>query len=390
MTVFKAYMKITKKNIWMILMYLMIFMSVTILVQSSIGEQENVYRPKSVPVGVIDNDGGEAAQSLVRYIGRSNETVMLDDDRESLQEDLFYRNVDYIVRIPENFMETCIRGEEKLNVTTVPGTYAGYYVEQQIAGFIHSARSLSAAGFTEPELAASMDSREAAEVKMIDTGGNAGEAPKYSFYYRYMPYLFLSVLCYVMGYILMGFRRGSLPRRMAASPYAPRRQNMERLLASGLIAFALWGICQIVCFIMYGADLAGDGKALWYLANSLAMLLTCLTIAYFTGMFVRTANALSAIVNTLSLGMCFTCGVFVDLDMLSSGVRKAAQFLPLYWYETANDILADHGRIAGETAAQLMGSIGIQLVFAAAFVCMTLAVSAVCNKTPGQFSPRHS
>ena len=86
-------------------------------------------------------------------------------------------------------------------------------------------------------------------------------------------------------------------------------------------------------------------------------------------------SELSGIVNILSLGMCFTCGVFVEMDLMSSGVRKAAQFLPVYWYETVNNLLSDYKTISGNIMPEVMGGIGIQLVFAVAFVCVTLAVS---------------
>ena len=89
----------------------------------------------------------------------------------------------------------------------------------------------------------------------------------------------------------------------------------------------------------------------------------------------KNSDGLSGIVNILSLGMCFTCGVFVEMDLMSSGVRKAAQFLPVYWYETVNNLLSDYKTISGNIMPEVMGGIGIQLVFAVAFVCVTLAVS---------------
>ena len=141
MTVFKAYMKIAKKNIWLILMYMGIFIAVTVMFQAFAGDREQEYTAQSVSVGVITEDRGSAAQSLIRYIGSINEVTELSDDREILQENLFYRNVEYIVRIPDGFMERCILGDEKLQVTTVPGTYSGYYVERQITNFINLART---------------------------------------------------------------------------------------------------------------------------------------------------------------------------------------------------------------------------------------------------------
>ena len=375
MAVFKAYMRIAKKNMWMILMYLCIFLGVTVMFQHFAGNETTQYSAQSIPVGIIDEDQREAAKSLIRYIDRTNEIVYLEDDREALQENLFYRNVEYIVRIPQGFMEKCILGDEKLEVTTVPGTYSGSYVEQQISNFINFARCYGAAGFTEHELSETMAERETAKVEMLDVNGNGGSYPAYAFYYRYLPYLFLCILCYVIGYILMGFRRGSLPDRMAASAVPARRQSVEGLLAAGVIAIALWGFCSLISIVFYNGSFLGSGKVIWYLLNSFVMLMSALALSYLIGNLVKTSNALNGIVNILSLGMCFACGVFVEMDLLSSGVRKAAQFLPVYWYEMANEILMDYGEIAGNVRNQLLGAIGIQLAFAAAFVCVTLAVA---------------
>ena len=375
MVVFKAYMKIARKNIWMILLYLGIFFCVTILFQRFVPEGAEGYTAESVPVGIVDEDGGEAAESLINYIGRTNETILLEDDRESLQEDLFYRNVGYIVRIPDGFMEKCILGEEKIEAVTVPGTYAGYYVDQQVNSYMVYARSYAAAGFTETEIASAMAHRDKAEVTLVDFSGNAGQVPAYTFYYQYLPYLLLSVLGYVMGYILMGFRRGSLPQRMRASAVPERRQSVEGLAASLVIALALWGIGVAASVVMYGQDIYESGKLIWYLLNSLVMMLTALSLAYLVGTLVKSSNALSGIVNIISLGMCFVCGVFVEISYLSAGVRKAAQFLPVYWYETVNTLLTDHGTVAGSTRTAVLSGIGIQLIFAIAFVCVTLAVT---------------
>ena len=375
MAVFKAYMKIARKNIWMILLYLGIFFCVTILFQRFVPEGAEGYTAESVPVGIVDEDGGEAAESLINYIGRTNETILLEDDRESLQEDLFYRNVGYIVRIPEGFMEKCILGEEKIEAVTVPGTYAGYYVDQQVNSYMVYARSYAAAGFTETEIASAMAHRDKAEVTLVDFSGNAGQVPAYTFYYRYLPYLLLSVLGYVMGYILMGFRRGSLPQRMRASAVPERRQSVEGLAASLVIALVLWGIGVAASVVMYGQDIYESGKLIWYLLNSLVMMLTALSLAYLVGTLVKSSNALSGIVNIISLGMCFVCGVFVEISYLSAEVRKAAQFLPVYWYETVNTLLTDHRTVAGSIRSEVLSGIGIQIVFAIAFVCVTLAVA---------------
>lgn len=375
MSVFKAYLRIAEKNIWMVLMYLMLFFGITMLIQQFAETSGDGFAAESVPVGMIDEDRGAAAGSLMNYIGRKNEVVMLPDDAQTLQEALFYRKVNYIVRIPRGFMENCILGEETLKVTAVPGTYSGYYVEQQIQNFMNSARSYADAGYAEKEIAEAMQTRKEAEVTLADFRGNAGRTPSYAFYYRYLPFLFLNILGYVMGYILMGVRRGSLPERTRASAVSARRQGLEGLAAAGVLATGLWAVCTAGGLILYGREFISSGRAPWYLANSFALLLMALALAYLIGRIVRTSNALSGIVNTVSIGMCFLCGVFVEWDYLSSGVKKAAQFLPVYWYDSVNELLTEHASVTGTVLEQAAGGIGIQLVFAASFVCISLALS---------------
>lgn len=382
MAVYKAYMKIAKKNLWLIVMYLGIFFCVTIMFQSfAQKDTEQGYTTEGVTVGVVDKDGGVLAQSLIDHLGNTNNIVMMSAGQEELQEELFYRNVDYILRIPEDFVKRCILGDETLKVTTVPGTYAGSYVDQQISNYVNFAGVYAAAGFSEEETAEAMADRKEAQVTLADFSGNAGNLPAYSFYYRYLPYLILSVICFVMGYILLGVRRGSLPNRLRASAVPARRQNLEGLAAAGTISAGLWGISTGAAILLYGREMFADGKAGYYMINSAAMLLVALALAYLIGSLVKDSNVLSGVVNIVGLGMSFICGVFVDMEFLNSGVKKAAQFLPVYWYETVNELLADYGRITGSVRTDVFKGIGIQLVFAAAFVCVTLALSGERRRT---------
>ena len=65
---------------------------------------------------------------------------------------------------------------------------------------------------------------------MLDTDENSGTSG-WLYYFRYIPYLFLALLCYVMGYVLMAFKKDDIPKRMQASAISARRQSLEGLLA---------------------------------------------------------------------------------------------------------------------------------------------------------------
>lgn len=373
MTVFKAYMKIIKQNRFLIIMYLAIFMLITIMIQSVTKNQESDgYKAQSVKIGFVDEDGGVLAKGLEQYLGKFHQIIPMEGDKEKLQENLFYRNIEYIVRIPSRFDEKYLQENEKLFVTQVPGSYTSFYVDQQINGFLNNVKTYYAAEYTVAEAVKAVMENEEPEVKMLDTNGNGGEVPGYTYFYRYIPYLLLSILCYVLGNILSAFHKGDIPKRMQASAVSARRQNMEALLAAMVLGIALLGICIAVSILIYGKPLIQSGGLMYYLLNSLTMLFVALSISYLVGMLTHNTNALNGIVNTISLGMCFLCGVFVPLDIMSKSVKTVAQFLPVYWYEKANDKISEFGNITGAVRTEILQAIGIQLVFAAAIISISL------------------
>ena len=52
-----------------------------------------------------------------------------------------------------------------------------------------------------------------------------------------------------------------------------------------------------------------------------------------------------------------------------------SQFLPVYWYEVVNDYIVEFGNVTGEAKQAVLQGLGMQLVFVAALVCLTLAIS---------------
>ncbi|GAA0278080.1 ABC transporter permease [Muricomes sp. OA1] len=376
MTVFKGYMKIVKANVGLMLMYLAIFFGITMMIQAVTKDTgSGSYSAESVHVGIVDEDGGALAKGLKEYLGQFHNLTMIDNDKEKLQESLFYRELEYIVKIPAGFEKKCLEGGEKLEVTKVPGSYTSFYVDQQITSFLNSVKTYYAAGYSASDAVDAALERQGAEITMLDINGNAGEVPGYTYYFRYIPYLMMSVLCYVLGNILSAFHKGDIPKRMQACAVSNRRQNLEALLAAGLMGGALWAVCMLGNLVLYGKAFLKSSSIPYYLLNSLAVLLVVLALAYLVGMLTNNTNALNGIVNTVSLGMCFLCGVFVPLDVLNKGVITVAQFLPVYWYEKANDMLADFGNITGSVRTEVLQAVGIQLVFAAAILCIAMAVS---------------
>ena len=152
MIVFKCYMKILRQNVTLVIIYLGIFFSVALVMQMAAGKSEDsLYANTSIDIGVVKEDQGVLAQGFVDYLNTIHNVIPMKNNPEVLQENLFYRNVEYIVQIPDDFYEACIQGNQPLKVTKVPGSYSSYYVDQQISSYISTIRTYVAAGFSQEE-----------------------------------------------------------------------------------------------------------------------------------------------------------------------------------------------------------------------------------------------
>ncbi len=376
MTVFKGYMKILKKNIVLVMIYLVIFFSVAMALQAAARKEHlEDFQKTSVDIAVANQDDSTLSHALTDYLKTIHNVSEISSDPSVMQEELYYRNAEYIVQIPENFYETCIVQGNPISVTKVPGSYTSFYVDQQINAWLNNIRTYIASGFSQKETAKAALVQPAVNVSMYQDESTTTETPGYTYYFRYVPYLFLAVLCYSMGYILLAFQKEDIQKRMQASAVSIRRQNLEGLLAMFTMGLGLWLIAIVGSLIMYQQKLLSSGVLVYYLLNTFLMMIVALSLSYLLGLFVKNSNMLNGISNIVSLGMCFLSGVFVPMSVMDKKVLKIAQFLPVYWYENVNETLSQYHIISGDVAVDIWKFMGIQLVFALAILAMILAVS---------------
>lgn len=369
-------MKILKKNIGLISIYLIIFFSTAMILQAS-AKKEHLedFEKTRINLAIADQDDSTLSHALTEYLKTIHNVYRISAEPTVMQEELFYRNAEYIVQIPKDFYKTCIVDENPLSVTKVPGSYSSFYVDQQINAWLNSIRTYTAAGFSQKEAAAAALEQSVSEVTLYHDEETAVETPGYTYYFRYIPFLFLAVLCYSMGYILLAFRKEDIQKRMLASAISTRRQNLEGLLAMFTISLLLWLIAVVGAGVMYGKELLTSKVLGYYLLNTFLMLTIALSLAYLIGLFMKNINMLNGFSNIISLGICFLSGVFVPMNIMDKKVLMVAQFLPVYWYENVNEPLSRYHVVSGKVAVDIWKSMGIEVMFTFALLALILAVS---------------
>ncbi|MGI6118293.1 MAG: ABC transporter permease [Bilifractor sp.] len=378
MSVFKGYLKIIRKNLWFTVSYFAIFLIISIMIVMMIPEkQTESFSAQRQTITVIDEDGSAISKALIRYLSINNNVSESRMDKGELTRLLYARSTDYVLEIPEGFRNDLAGGDAVLNTTKVPGSSAGYYLDTTIENFVRKASAFVNAGYTEEEAAdRTLEAVTAkVDVTIVDTGKrDESNKPFYSYSFTYFPYLYLMLMITVVSSVMMSFSNKEIRSRMLASPISSVSQAVQAAAAFCVQFFIIWLITLLMPLVARGADFYTSPFAGYYLLNSLCLLAVSSAIGFLTGSLITKPVAVSAVANIVALGMCFLCGAFVPMEYLGSGVKRAARFLPVYWYETANNTLAENQTLSTANRNLILQCYAIQLAFALAIFVVTLFI----------------
>lgn len=373
MTVFNGCLKIIKSKLGIIIMYFAIFTGISIAMQLNNNENNMAdFRSKKMDIAFVDCDKSEISEYIYDYLHANHNVKRMKNDKSLLQEVLYYSQKDMVIKIPKGFGETALKdgkADNLIEITQQPGSYGYIYVEQQLDRVLNGMRKYVKAGFSKEQAYKNTVSLKKSSVNLMDINGNGGDIPDFVNMFRFYPYLAITVICTVVGMILVVFRRKEITRRMNASAVSLKNQNFQILLIFIIFGIVIWLLSLVIAFFMYGRmDLLRAPNISIYILNSFVMTITALAIAYFMGMLIKKANMISLIVTPVSLGISFMSGVFVPLSMLGSTVKKIARFIPVYWYEDLNDMLSGFKQLSKNQLNTVYTNLLLQLLFAVALI----------------------
>jgi ABC-2 type transport system permease protein len=385
MTVFRGYLKIISKNMGVIITYTAIFLAISLLITALMPEKQKAsFQAEKLNITIVDEDDSPISQGLTEYLSKTSNVTFSDMDKEELSRKLYARDTEYILRIPDGFGENFLEDNSLLDATKLPDSSAAFFVDSLVDGFLSTASSYIKAGYTQEEAVTktlrALDVEP--DVTIMDTGRlDENSRANYSYTFMYFPYLYVTLMIYCISFVLMAFSGREIRRRMLSSPISSTKQTLQAILAFSLVFLAFWSISLLMPLAMKnGADFYTSPLAGYYILNSLALLLVSVAIGFLVGSLVKSSEAVAAVSNIVGLGFCFLCGVFVPMEYLGKGVTQISQFLPVYWYETANEILATHTSLSAENLQQVLQSVGIQGAYALALIVITLFIMKQKNR----------
>lgn len=375
MTVFKACMKIAKNKMPMTIIYISIFVMMLIGIQKSgTSHSEDLFNERSVKIGIINEDKGELSKGLCEYLSRDNEVTYEKNDKSILQEKMYYRDLEYIIWIPENFVKKCIEGTDTLKVMVIPEEMTSNYMASKVNSYLSCAKIFYNAGLSTTEIIEKINAYEKPEVIYTHSKRISGYKP-FQTGMVFMPYILMGILFFTFGSILISFNRKEIHQRCQATSLTPIKKTMQMLFALSLYSLILWMIIMMLEILIFGKAFINTPYLIYYVINSLVLLVVTMSMAYLIGSVIKNINYISVVINIVSLGMSFLCGVFVNLELLPSQVVKVAMFLPVYWYEKSCLLLKNYSNLSNNIKFDFYKYQGIQLLFAVSFIMIALVIS---------------
>lgn len=338
MIVFKLYWKIIKKNAFVFVVYLGIFLLVTILTAQSLTRNNTKYEDIKVRVALYDEDNTSLTENIKDYL--YDYVVFKDIDRNKVDDAFFYREVEVIAIIPPGFTDKFLNNEEvSINIKVLPESTKAFTFEQIINKYLNLVRV-----YQNNNLVSDYHS----EIKEILKQEASVTLPETTlenyaivhFFYNFVAYVVFALISTIMGSIMVTLKSTDIRRRNNIGRLSNRKLNLVLLLCNTLFGVGLLSVLILLSFILY-KDLIFNIKTLYIIINCLIYTITIISLTYFIISLFESRQTVGAIGNVLSLGSAFITGVFIPQEFMNKGILKLAQFFPNFWYIKANDYIAE-------------------------------------------------
>ncbi len=301
MTVYKTFFKVVNKYKFLIIIYTaMLILFAGFNMQTS--QNSTNFVAEKPDVLIINNDKEQKlSKNLVEYIEKNSNIVDIENDEEARNDALFYRDVSYIIYIPENYSKDFLNGlNPEINIKSA-GDAGSSYAEMMLTRYIKVANIYQKELQNEDELIKTINETLEKEAETeITSKLDTDNLTRAAFYYNFMNYSILAGCVYVICIIISSFREEKIRKRTVISSVNYKKFNRQLLVSNGALALILWFLYVVLSFILIG-DIMFTAHGLILIANSFVFSICSLTIAFLIANLINNKNAINGIINVVAL-----------------------------------------------------------------------------------------
>lgn len=380
MTVFKSFWKVVFKYKGTIILYTVMLIFFGGLNMSSNNNTTNFVDSKPDILIINKDEEKGLTKNLINYIENNSNIIDIKNDEDKINDALFYRDVNYVIYIPENYRNDILNGKNPEISIKSTGDYQASLANMLLSRYLQIQNIYLTNSTNEEELINNinnnLDKKSHIEIaSKLDTS----KTEKASLYFNFASYSIMAVIIFIICLVLSSFTSKNIKKRTIISSINYKKYNSKLLIASIVYSLLVWLLFIILGFILLG-NIMFSLRGIIYALNVLVFTFVSLTLALLISTMVNNKNAISGITNVVALGSAFLCGAFVPAEWLPQSVLTIAHILPAYWYVNSNDLLKNIEVINLDNLHPILINSLVLIIFSVLFIIINNIVSKYKQK----------
>lgn len=383
MRVFKTYFLILNHYKGTVFLYFAVFLSLTLIMAKVNGaDTETAFEQERLDVAIVDEDRGFFGEAVEEYFGSYNDITTVEYNEEKITDALYWKRLDYVLVIPDGFSKELENGKwMELSCMKVPGYFDSVYFESELQMYLQKLQMLVRNGYTMEEAQKELMKVQKQETKVtLASFVNEKQGDINTHFFLYVPYLFIAVGVAGIGLVLLRLNGREVKERTECGAMPMRNRIGGMVAAIAVFGILLYALVLIIDVILSKGSILHDMRLPWFLLNIFAMLLFGISLGFFAGMVAKNVDAMNAIVNVVSLMLCFLGGIFVPREWFAGEIGKIAKLVPTYWYVVNNEEIGQMTKATSAFVKNMLIQSGIVVAYAVVFFAVTLVIISARRK----------
>jgi len=387
MIVFKTFWRIMKRYWWIVFIYVAILTSLSVINLNAAPVTDFVDTKPEITI--VSQDSSDLAtkpftKNFLDYLSKNTKIINLKESE--ITDALFYQKISMILYLPEDLESKILSGQKvTLNYRT-SGNYTAELSKNLIKRYFELQRTEILESKNSSKEQSNIPSEDSEKIisnlnQRLDqsptirlASKNATNLSKIAAFFNFASYTIMAIILYVTCFINASFNKSSVKKRTMVSSLHLKKYNFSLLLANSIFAFSVFALLTTLSFFVLG-NIVLTPLFIFEILNILLYTLAALTLAELVSTFNLSRDAVSGVVNLLSLAPAFLSGAFVPTYFLPSFVLTIAHIFPTYWFIDTNNKITTMTEFNFNSFLTILPNLLVLALFSIIFIVANLVLS---------------
>ena len=387
MIVFKTFWRIMKRYWWIVFIYVAILTSLSIINLKTAPVTDFVDTKPEITIVSQDSSDLTTKPFTKNFLDYLSKNTKIIDLKESETTDaLFYQKISMILYLPEDLESKILSGQKITLDYRTSGNYTAELSKNLIKRYFELQRTEILESKNSSKEQSNIPSEDSEKIisnlnQRLDqsptvrlASKNATNLSKIAAFFNFASYTIMAIILYVTCFINASFNKSPVKKRTMVSSLQLKKYNFSLLLANSIFAFSVFVLLTTLSFFVLG-NIVLTPFFIFEILNILLYTLAALTLAELVSTFNLSRDAVSGVVNLLSLAPAFLSGAFVPTYFLPSFVLTIAHIFPTYWFIDTNSKITTMTEFSFNSFLTILPNLLVLALFSVIFIVANLVLS---------------